>query len=38
MERNEVVVVLDAGNEGHSFMEPDGWCCAFMFTYIGHHH
>ena len=36
MERNEVVVVLDAGNEGHSFMGPEGFCCALTFPFYRH--
>jgi hypothetical protein len=33
MERNEVVKILDAGNEGTSFMGPDAFCCIFIFSF-----
>jgi hypothetical protein len=37
MERNDVIEILDAGNEGHSFLGPDSFCCSMVFTFIGHH-
>lgn len=36
MERNESVVVLDAGNEDQPAIGPEVYCCALTFNfYIG---
>ncbi len=34
MDRNEVVVVLDDGNEGPSIMGPEAFCCVFSFAFF----
>jgi hypothetical protein len=33
MERNNVIEILDAGNEGPSFMGPELFCCGFGFSF-----
>ena len=38
MERNESVVILDAGNEDQPIIGPETWCCSLTFTFIGFHH
>jgi hypothetical protein len=34
MERNENIVVLDAGNGNDSLVSPEGFCCAFTFLFF----
>lgn len=36
MQRIDVIEILDAGNEGHSFMGPETFCCALTFGFIRH--
>jgi hypothetical protein len=36
MERNESVVILDAGNEDQPIIGPETYCCAAVFTFIHH--
>ena len=37
MERNESVVVLDAGNEDQPIIGPESYCCVMTFTFIKGH-
>jgi hypothetical protein len=37
MERKEVVVVLDAGNDGTPIIDPDTFCCSLIFTWYKHY-
>lgn len=36
MERNNAIEILDAGNEGHSFMGPEYFCCSLTFGVFRH--
>jgi hypothetical protein len=34
MERNEEVVILDAGSETFGLIEPEAFCCYGAFTFL----
>ena len=36
MERNDVIEILDAGNEAHTFMDPEFFCCTITFPIFRH--
>jgi hypothetical protein len=34
MERKEVVVVLDAGNDAQPILGPEAFCCSLIFSFF----
>jgi len=34
MERNDVIEILDAGNEGPSVIGPEAFCCGLAFGFF----